>query len=535
MRRLPFVFAFFAAFACGCEAGPVRPSLAYEAEPHLSRAGLALPVLLGPTVEARVWQKGCLSTCGTKPPAGIARAVFDPRLDRVVVLAGSTYAWDGALWSTLAPAEGPMSTRSNMALVFHASVGSMVAQGGDGSGCVGGYCNDTWTWDYTSNAWTSMANLTTPADLTGRRNAATAYDEARQQMVLFGGEMGTPSDAGLVNSNLRETWVLASAGESVWVWTKKASTTLPPARNNARMVYDSKRQRVLLFGGWGSDPVNYTDGGVLRDGPMNDLWVWDGTSWSELTPASKPPRRTTFGFTYDARRDRAIAFGGWGVVSGTLTYCDDVAKNCNRLGDTWEFDGIDWAQVATASAPEARVGMELATDALRGHVVGFGGWADPNSDETWEYYTRGAACDADAASSCPSGTCVDGVCCEATSCGECKRCDTPTNRGACAPVSHNSPCSHGICQAGVCSATTGDASPNETGPDAPDAPGDAAPATDVMTDITVSPDAGQTAPASSSGCSLGSFRSDRRGATWQVWLLGIAAIAFAHRRRRGIS
>ena len=44
----------------------------------------------------------------------------------------------------------------------------------------------------------------------------------------------------------------------------------------------------------------------------------------------------TFGLAYDPVRQRTVLFGG---ASGTL------------LDDTWEFDGQDWAQIATANAP----------------------------------------------------------------------------------------------------------------------------------------------------------------------------------------
>jgi hypothetical protein len=502
--------------------------LAYEdgaLHVRMPRAGLAYPVLLDPAVEVAVWVRGCTTSCGTKPASG-GPAAFDARIGKVVLVSGATYAWDGQQWSTLAASNGALSVRGSLALAFDALADSMIAHGGNSAGCVGGYCNDTWVWDYAKNAWTTMSNLTTPATMMGRGNAAIAYDAQHQQLVMFGGETATTSDAGTANVNLAETWVLTSTGANQWAWVQKNPAVSPPPRNNARMVYDSKRHRVLLAGGWGHDPANYADGGAMKDGPMNDLWAWDGNNWSPVVTATSPPRRTTFGMAYEANRDRVVVFGGWGVISGTLPYCDDGAKNCNRLGDTWEFDGANWAMITTTAAPEARVGMAFASDALRGHAVGFGGWADPTSDETWEYYTRGGACSIDAGTTCPSGSCVDGVCCESTSCGECSRCDNPSSPGACAPVEDGTACSNGgTCRAGTCNAgnaSHADASALDAGSTAP-APAPAATGNGQG-------DAPSSDAASSGGCSSSTGTPAGSGVT--TCLVVLAALAVRNRRRR---
>ena len=45
----------------------------------------------------------------------------------------------------------------------------------------------------------------------------------------------------------------------------------PPRRRDSRMVYDSTRRRVVLFGG-------ETESGVL-----SDTWEFDGSRWTQRT------------------------------------------------------------------------------------------------------------------------------------------------------------------------------------------------------------------------------------------------------------
>ena len=64
---------------------------------------------------------------------------------------------------------------------------------------------------------------------------SAAWDAARGELVVFGGFAGRlPTD---------ETWVWNGT------WTLKNPTNRPPARVYANMVYDEARQQVVLFGG----------------------------------------------------------------------------------------------------------------------------------------------------------------------------------------------------------------------------------------------------------------------------------------------
>ncbi len=100
--------------------------------------------------------------------------------------------------------------------------------------------------------------------------------------------------------------------------------------------------------------------------------------WIQASPATTPPARGQHALAYDEARQVVVLFGG------TATMGQD------QLGDTWEFDGLDWIPVTLTSSPPARFGYAMAYDAARQCVVLFGGAAASGGStaflsDTWEY------------------------------------------------------------------------------------------------------------------------------------------------------
>ena len=62
------------------------------------------------------------------------------------------------------------------------------------------------------------------------------YDSQRNKIVLFGGDDDQAEN---------DTWEYTPGAG----WKKVATATAPPARYNHAMAYDSKRGRIILFGG----------------------------------------------------------------------------------------------------------------------------------------------------------------------------------------------------------------------------------------------------------------------------------------------
>jgi hypothetical protein len=79
---------------------------------------------------------------------------------------------------------------------------------------------------------------------------------------------------------------------------------------------------------------------------------------------------------YDSVRGKVVMFGGYYWSNGHVFY-----------DETWEYDGVNWTQVATVSNPDGRNGHKMAYDSVRGKVVMFGGFDSSYSylNDTWEY------------------------------------------------------------------------------------------------------------------------------------------------------
>ena len=126
---------------------------------------------------------------------------------------------------------------------------------------------------------------------------------------------------------------------------------------------------MVIFGG-------LTVGGSLPQF-TNDLWRFDGTSWTQLTTAASPPARDWYASSWDALRNRYVLFGGRTYVGTTAT----------DLGDTWEYDGVNWTQLLPANAPSARRWSAMVFDYILGKNVLFGGSAGGTvfHNDTWAW------------------------------------------------------------------------------------------------------------------------------------------------------
>jgi len=162
---------------------------------------------------------------------------------------------------------------------------------------------------------------------------------------------------------LNETWTWNGTD-----WHNTGSTLIDangplPGRTQMAMAYDG--YNVVLFGGMGAAS------GLV----MDDTWVWNGTAWTGLSPATYPFARWDAGFAKLGLA--AYLFGGaGGSGSGVL------------LNETWKWDGYlqTWSQLSPAASPSARKGHAMASDGTT-TVVLFGG--DISSGEckndTWTF------------------------------------------------------------------------------------------------------------------------------------------------------
>ncbi|TMQ53326.1 MAG: hypothetical protein E6K73_01525 [Candidatus Eisenbacteria bacterium] len=223
---------------------------------------------------------------------------------------------DGA-WVALDP-----PARQSFSLVRDAARDRLVLFGGFQGGH--GDFNDVWSLALGGSArWRVERPAGTPP--AAREGQATAYDSRRGRMLVLGGS----SNGG----DLGDVWSLDLTGTMSWQQVIPSGTA-PAAREFSSAVYDSLRDRLLLFGG------------VLSDGTgLDDLWALSLTgtpTWTPLSPSGAPPApRAGAALVLDPVRDRLILFGGGQPILGS-----DQQTWALSLGDS-----MKWEQVTTSGTP----------------------------------------------------------------------------------------------------------------------------------------------------------------------------------------
>jgi hypothetical protein len=246
-------------------------------------------------------------------------------------------------WVQLAPTANPQPSwdyTENLSMAYDEARQQIVFFGGPyGGGQIG---NQTWVWNGVT--WTQKFPATVPP---ARDAAVLAYDPAHQQIVMFGGA----SLSGGAYSALADTW--AWDGNN---WTQKAQGQPgPAARLNHGMAYDG--QHIMLFGGWDSNVTSFSD-----------TWIWDGTAWTQRFPANSPTYRSDFGMTYDAARRQVVLFSGFGGTS-----------------DTWLWDGTNWTQAFPANSPPAGWNVMTYDAALQQSILVTEYLAPGAVSQTWAW------------------------------------------------------------------------------------------------------------------------------------------------------
>jgi hypothetical protein len=185
--------------------------------------------------------------------------------------------------------------------------------------------------------------------------APAVYDPVRQSMLLFGAS--DPSGA-----STADVWELSLSGSPTWTLLLTAGTK-PPPRSGHVLLYDSRRERLLLFGG--ADSIT-----------RNDSWALDLTvvppAWGQGLPTGTlPSRRAYCQAVYDSLNDRAVLFGG----------ADSLTQEGPPIGiraDVWvlPFTGpFAWTELTpTGTPPSPRAGGAVIYDRARQRMVLFGGY-----------------------------------------------------------------------------------------------------------------------------------------------------------------
>lgn len=436
----------------------------------LDARGLEVPLLVDPALEAVLWTDR--TDPEQKPPGRYSHGLaYDPVRDKTVLFGGSDngpapffddlWEWDGAVWRDVTPSAGP-GGRLYHDLVYSSAHGGAVMIGGVTDYDSTTAHNDVWVWD---GAWTKLepGGATLPPLL----GHALAFDAERERVVLYGGygedrnervwELGAAGfvDRGTfaISPGSIDMFAMAydATGKATLVfggstpagysddpfaprtdaahlwngagWTR-LETPRPSPRSGMASAFDSKRGRIVLFGG--------TSGEVYDD----ETWEYAAGSFEQREPLRRPPARESARLAYDAGRERVVLFGGFGDSDGSDTWT--YAHFGNTCRDEADCDGE--ACVDGVCCEDKRCGTCEACSEASGRCEPVKGQDDPDGcageltcDGAGACLPRnGQTCRRD--DECASRHCVDDVCCDRACEGACEACALPGNEGTCSFV-----------------------------------------------------------------------------------------------------
>ena len=301
------------------------------------------------------WKMILNGTSADSPMGAIYGACYDSKRGVVMLHGGSTpdggfnpFTWeyDGFSWKKVS-SNGPV--RYSAGMTYDPNRGVTVLYGGNnipGRGFDERTYSSTWEWD--GSAWKEM----TEVDNTPRTGVPLVYDPVQKVVIRHGG--GGPDSIPAYNDT--------------WKWDGKTWERLAdgPLRVGHRLAYDSRLNKIVLFGGidrYGSAP--------------GDTWEYDGARWVKISD-SGPQGREMPGMVFDESRGVSVMFGGMLItVHGFNSW--------QILSDTWEWNGTEWTQ--TSKQGPSTFAPDLAYDSRRKTIVLYRPTSS-GSDillDTWEY------------------------------------------------------------------------------------------------------------------------------------------------------
>ncbi len=281
--------------------------------------------------------------------------VYDSLSDRFILFGG----WDGRLsnetwaydldnnqWTRMQGFNGPSARQGHLS-VYDSRADRVLLYGGD----VGGTASpETWAYSYQADTWTNMSPpLSPPPGLSG----AMAYDAESGRAILFGAPFRGASETWAYDLSANH-WTNMTAGEA----------QRPSPRWGHAMAYDSRADRIILFGGQASSGSDET-------------WAYDfnTNTWTNRNPTTKPSWRYRHAMDYDVGSDRIVLFGGF------------AATGVN--GETWSYDFMlnTWSMLGPAMAPTGRYAHTMVFHVPSNRTILYGGTGNAAGlgHEIWAY------------------------------------------------------------------------------------------------------------------------------------------------------
>jgi N-acetylneuraminic acid mutarotase len=287
-------------------------------------------------LHTKTWHK---MNPNTAPPAGLGAMTYDAESDRVVLFVGN-----------LAVPWQESNIGGTHCIAYNESPTTLTPAG------------ETWVYDYPKNEWTQMETAEGPFGIQGTQ---MVYNTAADRIILFGGwYVGEGPKKGASS----ETWVYDLNSNT---WTEMSPEVSPPGRKDHAMAYDAESDRVILWGGGGTSPIDV--GGVWTYDLNTDTWV-------ELESNDMPSPIKGAAMVYDALNDRILLY-------------------FHKEFWAYDYDKDQWRLLSDSPDPLWLLWHSLVYDSSNDLILNFGGtskrgyatrsWVyDPKLDEWSEVSNR---------------------------------------------------------------------------------------------------------------------------------------------------
>ena len=282
------------------------------------------PTVIGGEVANR-WSVGPTGP-GARSGAAVAydagrgvMVLFGGRRAAVGTLDSQTWEFDGTWRLRLTDNAPPPRELHKMA--YDSVRRRIVLYGGqtDTTSGVPAILGDQWEFDGATGAWTQVSAAAAPGP---RLPFGLVYDEARQALVLYGGE--NPRLA-WYDSIKKDTWMYQNG-----TWRTVPTPQSPGARRRGDMAWDGFHRVTVLVGG-----VDYNG-----NGSGNDVWEFDGASWQPVDARGDLAPGTGGVASWDKARRQILLVGGDLRTRGSLF--TDVPAQGERTAATRAWDGVRW-------------------------------------------------------------------------------------------------------------------------------------------------------------------------------------------------
>ncbi len=289
-----------------------------------------------------------------------------------------TWSWNGTDWTLLHPKGiGPAQTIIGEQMEYDPLTQTVVAVTPPG-GCGQGTFTWTWngsTWNVYSNCYSNTNSSEVPCPITSPRLDALGYDAASQQLIYFDPSQYLDANGNTISTPSTWMWSGATTGATQpnmgsTAWTHMTNANSPSANAGpVTMVYDAAMKKLLMY-------ASFT----------GTMYEWDGSSWSTIPSTTSPSPRTGSALVYDPALGGVVLFGGATTSPTKDSTGETVYTPGTPLNDTWLWNGSSWHRLDTTTPPGARFYAQAAYDPVHNAFLLFGGARSltADSNDTWE-------------------------------------------------------------------------------------------------------------------------------------------------------